>query len=250
MQIIFKYIRSFTQREFNVGYLLCVLTLVGIMIYLNYAHGLEKRWVGNAKGWPAKFLGSFLIYFIPFATAFLLQPLFYKNTHYFQQSWFWAILIIAPLLFAFRVHFTWHQSFFKPLLHAADAKWGMHAINWVVRALLVILPIALIWFIKDKNTQPFYGVKSLETAMPYVWMVAIMIPLLWLASQQKDFGQVYPKARMLAAAGPQPWYKYLLFELSYGFDFISIELFFRGFLVLSLLQICGTQCILPIACFY
>lgn len=45
-------------------------------------------------------------------------------------------------------------------------------------------------------------------------------------------------------------WRYLAFELSYGFDFVSIEFFFRGFLILGLLQICGKHCIIPVACFY
>ena len=45
-------------------------------------------------------------------------------------------------------------------------------------------------------------------------------------------------------------WRYLVFELSYGFDFVSIEFFFRGFLILALMQICGQHCIIPVACFY
>ena len=45
-------------------------------------------------------------------------------------------------------------------------------------------------------------------------------------------------------------WRYLAFELSYGFDFVSIEFFFRGFLILALLHICGQHCIIPVACFY
>jgi membrane protease YdiL (CAAX protease family) len=41
-----------------------------------------------------------------------------------------------------------------------------------------------------------------------------------------------------------------LFELSYGADFISIELFFRGFLILAFIKWAGKDTILPMACFY
>src|SRR5690606_32481 len=42
----------------------------------------------------------------------------------------------------------------------------------------------------------------------------------------------------------------LLFELSYGLDFFTIELFFRGFLILAFLRYAGKAAILPMAAFY
>jgi hypothetical protein len=45
-----------------------------------------------------------------------------------------------------------------------------------------------------------------------------------------------------------PWL--LGYELSYGLDFVSIELFFRGFLVIALARYAGQYAILPMAAFY
>jgi membrane protease YdiL (CAAX protease family) len=42
----------------------------------------------------------------------------------------------------------------------------------------------------------------------------------------------------------------LLYELCYGSDFFTIELFFRGFLVLAFAQYVGKDAILPMAAFY
>ena len=78
-----------------------------------------------------------------------------------------------------------------------------------------------------------------------------MIPLLVLASTQKDFLETYPKAKFLnyTSLAGQKW-RYVVYELCYGFDFVSIEFFFRGFLILALLNVCGTHSIIPVACFY
>jgi hypothetical protein len=40
------------------------------------------------------------------------------------------------------------------------------------------------------------------------------------------------------------------YELSYGLDFLSIELFFRGLLVIGLVRYAGEKAILPMAAFY
>ena len=84
-------------------------------------------------------------------------------------------------------------------------------------------------------------------------MLLIMVPVIALASTQNDFLRYYPKAKILANIPMFSWkdkWRYLVFELCYGFDFISIEFFFRGFLILALLRICGPHCIIPVACFY
>jgi hypothetical protein len=45
------------------------------------------------------------------------------------------------------------------------------------------------------------------------------------------------------------WFHKLLFELSYGSDFLGIEIFFRGFLILAFVKWVGMDAILPMACF-
>ena len=83
-------------------------------------------------------------------------------------------------------------------------------------------------------------------------MLLIMVPLIAAASTQHDFLAMYPKLQHAAffnGAEHGAGYK-LLYELSYGSDFFSIELFFRGFLVLAFVKWFGKDAILPMACFY
>jgi membrane protease YdiL (CAAX protease family) len=248
---IFKYIRDFYQKEFNLAYFLVVLFLLGIYIYLNYWHGLENRFAAGGKTKWNDFFGYYLLYFIPFAIAFLLQLLFYKDCQYFQQYWFWVILFLAPAFFSFRVTFHYQDAIIEKIWSGDAQVFWLKCLNWVVRVFLVLIPVLIIWFIKDRNNQPFYGTARLKDVKPYLIMLAIMIPLIALASTQKDFLQMYPKAKFIETLDLQAkkWH-YIIYELCYGFDFVSIEFFFRGFLILSLLKICGPHCIVPIACFY
>jgi membrane protease YdiL (CAAX protease family) len=79
-----------------------------------------------------------------------------------------------------------------------------------------------------------------------------MIPLIALASTQPDFLYTYPKLKTLQFLSDEKnnlFYK-LLYELSYGSDFVTIELFFRGFLILAFAKWVGKDAILPMAVFY
>jgi len=246
---VFKYIKAFYEKEFNFFYLLLIIIMLGVMIYLNYWHGLEKRYAASGKTWIANFTGYYLLYFTPFATAFLLQYLFYKDCNYHNNGWFWVILFLAPAFFSFRVNFNFHHFWIMNTWAGSDRMFYLRSINWVVRVFVVLIPVAIVWLIKDRNNQPFYGSKALDSLQPYLLMLLIMVPLILLAGTQKDFLQVYPKAKILHAIPAKKW-QYAVYELCYGFDFVSIEFFFRGFLILALAKICGTHCIIPAACFY
>ena len=251
MSSIFKYIQDFYKKEFKPGYFLVVLFLVSIYIYLNYSHSLETLFAAGDKTKWSNFWVHYLLYFMPFATAFLLQLLFYKDCHYYHNYWFWIILLLAPAFFSFRVNFNYQETIVEKIWSGDAQIFWLRCINWIVRVFAVLIPVFIIWFIKDWNNQPFYGAAALKNVKPYLIMLLIMIPLIALASTQKDFLQMYPKARFIATLDlPSKKMHYFIYELCYGFDFISIEFFFRGFLILSLLKICGPHCIVPMACFY
>ncbi|MBK8609237.1 MAG: CPBP family intramembrane metalloprotease [Chitinophagaceae bacterium] len=251
MTAIFKYIQEFYQKEFKVVYFLVILLLLGIWIYLNYWHQLENRFAAGGKNKWHQFFGYYFLYFIPFAAAFFLQLLFYRNCSYYQNYWFWIILLLAPAFFSFRVNFDFHQSLIKNIWSGDLQIFWLRSLNWVVRVFVVLIPVFIIWWLKDRGNQPFYGIAALQHVKPYLVMLLIMIPLIALASTQKDFLTMYPKARFIETLDiPAKSWHIVLYELCYGFDFISIEFFFRGFLILSLLKICGPHCVIPVACFY
>jgi hypothetical protein len=110
-----------------------------------------------------------------------------------------------------------------------------------------------LWFIAEKfSSVPGLKIKGIDWK-PYVLMLLIMVPLVLLASTQKDFQEAYPKLRSVLEHNELvslPWWRKILFELSYGCDFFTIEFFFRGFLVLAFIKYAGKDAILPMACFY
>jgi len=250
---VLKYIRLFYQKEFNLFYFLLVLIMLGCIIYLNYWQGLEKKYAAGGETTWQNYLGYYLLYAIPFVAAFFLQPLFYSDCSYFSNKWFWTILLLAPAFFSFRVNFSFHQVWVNKTWQGPDKLLYVYCINWIVRVIVLMIPVILIWWIKDRGHQPFYGIKAINNLKPYLIMLLVMLPVIALASTQKDFLQVYPKTQLLSQTAIKHHKDYwcqLLFELCYGFDFLCIEFFFRGFLILALIDICGTHCIVPMACFY
>jgi hypothetical protein len=204
---VLKYITEFYRKEFNFFYFILTLSMLGVLIYFNYWHFLEKQYISSSDSRLQGFVGYYFLYFIPFAAAFFLQKFFYKNCNYFKNRWFWAILILGPAIFSFRVIFNYHQIFITNFWQGEEQQFWLKSINWIVRVMVVLILIFIIWRIKDKNKQPFYGIKKLDNANPYLWMLLIMIPLIALASTQKDFLHMYPKVKFLNTM--EYWKRYM-----------------------------------------
>ena len=206
--------------------------MLGCLIYLNYWQHVEKKYVAAATTKLGRFIGYYLLYLIPFAGAFFLQLLFYKDCSYYKNGWFWAILVLAPAFFSFRINFNWQQGWIKDHYTGVAQAFYLQSINWIVRVFILLIPVFIIWVLKDKGTQPFYGSVPLASVTPYLWMLLIMLPLIALASTQADFLKVYPKAAFINKIPTHSWqdgWRYMAYELCYGFDFISIEFFFGAF---------------------
>jgi hypothetical protein len=248
---ILKYFISFF-KELNRSYFIACTFMVAVLVYLNYNHGLEATYIDNGT-WAERFSKYFLLFFFAYAAAFLLQLLFLKNISWYKNAWFWFILFAGPLLFSWKVNFSFANDWINSRWQYPYLDVYKYSLNWIVRVLAILIPVVIIWWIKDRKEQPFYGSQKTQSLKPYGLMIVLLLPLLLLASTQPDFLATYPKAKNISEIpfhSIKDYGYYLFFELSYGFDFVSIEFFFRGFLILSLLKICGKDAILPMAAFY
>jgi membrane protease YdiL (CAAX protease family) len=113
--------------------------------------------------------------------------------------------------------------------------------------------LAGIWWTGTYDS-PFFGLTAKNVNWtPYFIMLLVMVPLIGWASFQNDFLHTYPKLKQLNFIDQyldRTWPYKLLYEISYGIDFVTIELFFRGFLVLAFVRFAGQEAILPMAVFY
>jgi hypothetical protein len=167
----------------------------------------------------------------------------------FSNARFLVLLFLAPAIFA------WKMVFSVQLNLAADPllnEYWNRVIYWPFKLIVVTVLLLLTWLV-SKEEQPPYGLNTNNfTPKPYLIMLLIMLPLIAAASMQPDFLITYPKLKNVSFLNGTPgtgWYK-LLYELSYGSDFFTIEFFFRGFLVLAFTRWFGKNAILPMAMFY
>ncbi|MEI6948266.1 CPBP family intramembrane glutamic endopeptidase [Paraflavisolibacter sp. H34] len=237
-------------KEYIVGVEKPVLALsalfIALAIFVNYYHGLNRH-ISTLSD-PGQFGSWYAVFLSAFSFPYLLAQAGGRK-RYFHYPRFVALLLIAPALFAWKMAFT-SQFAFSPHLYE-NAYWNQVA-DWPFKLLVFLAALLLLWRVFDRD-QPFYGLTTRGFhAKPYLLMLLLMLPLLAAASTQPDFLAVYPKLKnilYLSGRHSNPFYQ-LLYELAYGSDFLSIELFFRGFMVLAFARWAGRDAILPMALFY
>jgi hypothetical protein len=244
MKKIAGYLKDYFLNVDKKIFVLSSLFIAGA-IYINYHFKLEKIIV-RLPFWQ-KYGAWFLIFFIAFTFPYILSFLFRKKIK--KDPRFFVLLFIAPALFAWKLSATIQFNFYAD---EAKNKYWNHITYWPIKLLIIAACLWIIWKLFEK-TQVFYGfnLKNFKPG-PYLIMLLIMVPLVAAASTQKDFLSMYPKLKnvqFFLYGENKAWYK-LLYELSYGSDFLSIELFFRGFLILAFVKWAGKEAILPMALFY
>src|SRR6476469_9851767 len=244
MKTVFGYVRQYVRTLSPVVFFCCT-AFIAIAIFCNYYFGLNTQINSLPDVW------QYLAWFGIFATAFFTGYIIQYGTSarkLFQNPILLFLFVAAPLLFAWKMVAHFQIRLTTDVIE--NAYWN-HVLYWPLRLLVMVVVLFFIW--KNCNPeQPFYGTHTKNfDAQPYFIMLLLMLPLLLWAATQRDFLVVYPKMKnSLFLMQNGKWYHVLLYELSYGSDFLSIELFFRGFLVLAFAKWVGKEAVLPMALFY
>jgi membrane protease YdiL (CAAX protease family) len=223
---------------------LAAFGIIAVVCYFNYYGGISL-WLKHEP-----FLFSLSWYSILFAVFFAAGIIIEAGTGFFNHKSVQLLLIVAPVLFALKIAIP-----FRLLLPFAEGSAYQNTFQqpatWLGGLILFIGVLLLLHRFTEKQNG-LYGTAKTVSLQTYFLLVFLMLPLLIWASLQTDFAAVYPKAQIISTelgTEAKPLH-YVLFETAYASDFFSIELFFRGFLIITLGKIMGRQCILPIALFY
>lgn len=247
MKPIINYIRTYLLSV-DRKVLTATTLAAALFIFLNYYFRIDDRidWQHNRF---TIFVLRYLVFFLAFGLPWFFYLVFSKRK-YFRKRNILFVILLAPAVFSLKM--AMHLYFRISGDESWDFYWNI-ILYWPARLLIMVAILFIFWKLMDRD-QPFYGTafKHLKWK-PYLLMLAFMVPLIAMASTQPDFLVTYPKLKMIGYMNYDSaftgWHE-LIFELSYGSDFIGIELFFRGFLVLACIKWAGKDVILPMALFY
>lgn len=240
MRKVVGWLREYIRDDLSWPALGLVAALLGVCIAFNYAVGFEPQ-VMSGHAWM-----YVPFYALPFGFAFLAQAFFRRRpVPYLQTREFWLLFALAVSLFSIRELNLASYLGISPFWRAIA--------NTVLRWLTGGIPIWMYWRAHRRPGDAFYGLtaKGMELK-PYWAMLALMVPLLLIASATHDFQSAYPRAEILAHQTGRDMsnLEYGIFEVFYGLDFMFTEFYFRGFVTMAFARLCGADAILPMAAFY
>jgi len=218
------------------------------MIYLNFHYAIDSK-IDEFDSIGIQFLIRYSIFLIAFALPYLFYFLL-AGKNYFQDPLILLLIFLSPAIFSWKMVMNTEVHLSNNIYW--DYYWNQ-VIYWPIRLIVLSFILFIVWKI-FYSKESFFGltIKNFNWK-PYLIMLLIMVPLIAAASTQPDFLNMYPKLKDVDTAlygVKNKWFFNLLHEISYGSDFISVELFFRGFLILAFVKVVGKDAILPMACFY
>jgi len=255
MKEIIIEIKDFLKKDFNIYTYSYTIIFLTIAVFLNYKYNFEHSYIDKFYRKPISFI-IYPLYFIAPYYIVIIPILFIKKQQYkLKQSEFWVKSIIYFTTFGVMVAFWQIRDLFNLSNFDFSERYLLYRIlNELKRIIPFIIIFYAVKLYYDKNETHLLGLRFKGiNYKPFFVMLLLMMPLIIIASFQPAFQHTYPQYKFWnynGAFGLTPLQSDLLFEVAYGMDFISIELFFRGALVIGMAKVLGKEAILPMAAAY
>lgn len=252
MKKIWQYLVRHVKEDFDVRQYVPVFFFLAVVLFINYRFNFDDLVLKSQRG-----IIKWLYYFLFFATAYYgaLIPLsFYSKNRFFRDKVFWIKSTIGLLALSLDSSVPYLRDLVEFMFQPDVQLWAYKVIiNWV-GLFTVLFPLSMVYFIYDRDDNHYYGfLPKRFDARPYFQMLLIMLPFMIAASFLPSFLKQYPMYRVSIAhelLNIPEWLTVLIYEFAYGFDFITVEFLFRGFMVIGMMQILGRHAVLAMAVTY
>ena len=255
MRKIWKLLSHHFREDFSKSYYAAIALLLSVLLFLNYYYRIEKDILDSFKG-----IGKFVVYFLFYAAAYYISFLLLtitslKTKHtFFRSATFWKYSLVGLAILALDSSMPFLQDLIYNNLPSSITYWSYKVAINGISFFTVLIPILLFYHFNDKEAKHQYGLNNQHTDLSIYWtLLLLMVPLLVSASFLESFQRQYPMYRSNEAylyLGIPEWTAALIYELAYGLDFITVELLFRGFLVIGMMNLVGRNAIVPMAVIY
>lgn len=254
MKTLWRDLRNHIRTDFRSDLYVATTLWLGLLLSINYYLDFEDSYIDSFQNdlrWP-------LMYFLLYATAYYgsvwLWTYFHRRMDVWRNREFWfrsgTALVCYSIYAGFYAHTAWSQRLFDGQVFV----FLYYCFRNLQSVLTIVLPLFLFYKFMDRQPTNFYGMAPKRKGLVlYALMLALMVPLITLASFQPDFLASYPTYKDTNANeffAVSEWITALIYELCYGWDFVPTELLFRGFLVIGMSQVLGRGSVLPMVVWY
>jgi len=251
---LYNELKTFVKNDFHFGAYLYTLIFIAVIIFINYHFGFYAKVINQTfftgKSQIALFFMYIFVYFAVAVPTLCLRKEFSK----LKQPKFYLKSLFFIALYAISIGFYSYYNWQMPSLTSDERAFVLRLFSELKGCVFIMLPLIIFKIFFDKKINGIYGLaKNTQHLKTYFLAFCVMLPFLIATSFTSDFLIAYPQFK--------PWlYDEIfgvhaivftpIFEFFYAIDFITVELFFRGALVIGMTAILGPRAVLPMVAFY
>jgi hypothetical protein len=251
MKALIRQLIDFQKANFHPGLYLSLVLFIGVSVVFNFSLDFYNDYIIKEHSPALRWLLVAAFNMFPFVVAGLLVYHFRGEKSWVKDTGFW---LRAVLVFAV----SGLSQYWKPLdglvagLNGNEYYFASYTFRKADSLVNVLLPVVILYLLFEREKyKSFYGLRSTHWDWkPYALMFLGMVVIIGLASFFQDLQAYYP--RYMRTKGPElatelgisQWWPLLIYEIAYGSDFVSVELFYRGVLVLAFYRYFGNYAVL------
>jgi hypothetical protein len=246
---------DFVKQDFHFRTFLLILLWAAILLTINYSIRLEDDLIDSLPTNGLRFLGYLTLYSTTYFTAVYIVFLSKRKSLSVLNQKFWITSFAGIAFFAADSGFVFHQY----LLDWIDPKPKLNSFLFAVLSnatefITIALPLFLINYFLITKRSDNLGINKREINLaPFFVILLTIAPFIFISSFEKGLNNYYPTyhyAGVAKALGVSEWVPVSTYELFYGLNFFNVELMFRGFMVIAMINFLGRDAVLPMAVFY
>jgi len=253
---LFDYVVGYLREDFHLGYYATVGLFLLAAFTLNFSADFKRAILNPTIHGPVGILYFCLFYACPYYFAAFTWAAFHRDGRLLRSRSFWAIsgfIIGSMALDNYSVNLP------GMLVSALEIPgpvqyWAEKCVWNLDRAVTIAVPVIVFRRFVDRQPGAFYGLtREGFDWRPYATMLLLMVPLIAWASFQPSFLHTYPSYRPGSAEAflsLSHRTTFGVYELTYALRYVSIELFFRGLLVIGLQKHLGRAALVPMVTLY
>ncbi len=255
MREIVNELKEHLKSDFNIVAYTYVILFVFTALTLNYITGFYQILIQHYYGRPLGYLIYPLYYFVAYYFTLIPVLLIRKKTHLLRSTEFWVKSIVFLIVIGVAHNYYEYSKFAQRIgENAFEVSYIRNTLGYLKRFLPYVFILIIIKLIFDRKEKGFYGIRLIGlNYKPYFYILLLLIPLVTIASFLPNFQIYYPRLKfwIFTESFDLSVFKLsVIYELAYGLDFISVELFFRGALVVGMAKVLGKEAILAMAATY
>lgn len=239
---------DFVKQDWTKSYFFIFIYLC-LAISINYYFDLEDAYLDSYKNTLKGTLLFFGLNLCMYVIPLLILAKYKAIANGIKSYKYWSLLLLSLLCLSLFQSINLASLYFEDWYNASyfNYKIGSRLSSF---SKYFILFVFLGLFI-GKGKQKLFGLLNVNiNYKTYIGFLLVISPFILITSTQQDFLDAYPKLKQVNVSFNGYLNQLLLYEPLYLLDFVLLEWFFRGFMVLFFIKYIDQKAIVLVASIY